>query len=162
MNNRQAIVVLGGGSYRQAPEYGGDTIGYVSLERLCYALYLSKHSGLPILATGGAPDGGRAEAETMQESAQDNFAGAVRWFETASFDSANNARFSAALLHGEGITRIAMVCHTWHLLRAVARFEAHGFNVLPTPTSFSLAPTDASARALHERSGILAGKLSGG
>jgi uncharacterized SAM-binding protein YcdF (DUF218 family) len=173
LHDRQAIVVLGGGSYRQAPEYGGDTIGYASLERLRYALYLKKRSGLPILATGGAPDGGRAEAETMRDSAQDDFAGTLRWVETASFDTADNARLSAALLHREGITRIVLVSHAWHLPRAVARFEANGFNVLPAPTAFSLAPTDASAllpsaaalaassRALHEWLGILAGKLIG-
>lgn len=61
-----AIVVLGGGIYADAPEYGGDTIGFVSLERLRYALYLRKLSGLPILATGGAPGGGIAEAVTMR------------------------------------------------------------------------------------------------
>ena len=36
----QAIVVLGGGIYRDAPEYRGDTIGSVSLERLRYAHFI--------------------------------------------------------------------------------------------------------------------------
>ncbi|WP_374615128.1 YdcF family protein [Sphingorhabdus sp.] len=174
LNDRQAIVVLGGGSYRQAPEYGGDTIGYASLERLRYALYLSKRSNLPILATGGAPEGGRSEAETIRDSAENDFAGAIRWVETASFDTADNARLSAALLQPEGIIRIVLVSHAWHLPRAVARFEANGFDVLPAPTAFSITPTDASAllpsaaalaassRALHEWLGILAGKLIGG
>lgn len=171
--DRQAIVVLGGGSYRNAPEYGGDTIGYASLERLRYALHLSKRSGLPILATGGAPEGGLPEAETMRDSAQSDFAGDIRWIETASFDTADNARLSAAMLRHEGISRIVLVSHAWHLPRAVARFEAAGLDVLPAPTAFSLPPTDAgallpgaaalaaSSRALHEWLGILAGQLTG-
>jgi uncharacterized SAM-binding protein YcdF (DUF218 family) len=34
----QAIVILGGGTYYAAPEYGGDTVGRATLERICYAI----------------------------------------------------------------------------------------------------------------------------
>src|SRR5262245_56972823 len=35
-----AIVVLGGGTYMSAPEYGGETVGYSSLERIRYGARL--------------------------------------------------------------------------------------------------------------------------
>ena len=58
----QAIVVLGGGSYF-APEYGDDTVGLATLERMRYGARLARESRLPLLVTGGAPFGGRPEAE---------------------------------------------------------------------------------------------------
>ena len=36
----QAIVVLAGGRYAEAPEYGGDTVSAYSLERLHYGAHL--------------------------------------------------------------------------------------------------------------------------
>ena len=58
----QAIVVLGAGTYRDAPEFGGlDSISRNALFRVRYAAYLHRQSGLPILAAGGAPLGGRSE-----------------------------------------------------------------------------------------------------
>jgi uncharacterized SAM-binding protein YcdF (DUF218 family) len=42
LKDRQIIVVLGGGSYQNAPEYPTDTIGEASLVRLRYAIYLKK------------------------------------------------------------------------------------------------------------------------
>ena len=53
----QAIVVLGGGRYRDAPEYGGDTVGEATLVRLRYAAKLHRETGLPLLVTGGKPEG---------------------------------------------------------------------------------------------------------
>jgi uncharacterized SAM-binding protein YcdF (DUF218 family) len=167
----QAIVVLGGGIYRDAPEYRGDTVGYVSLERLRYALYLRKLSGLPILATGGAPESGLAEAVTMRNSAEEDFGSEIKWIEGQSMDTSSSARLSASLLKEQGVTRIALVSHAWHLPRAVANFEAAGLAVVPAPMGFSRLSVDAlaflpsasalaaSSRALHEWLGILASRL---
>ncbi len=167
----QAIVLLGAGVYRDAPEYGGDTIGYVSLERLRYALYLSKLSGLPILATGGAPEGGVAEAAAMRKSAEDDFGSQIQWTEGQSIDTSSSARQSAFLLKEHGVKRIALVSHAWHLPRAVANFEAVGLEVVPAPMGFSRSSVDAlaflpsasalaaSSRALHEWLGILASRI---
>ena len=167
----QAIVVLGGGVYRDAPEYVGDTIGFVSLERLRYALYLRKLSRMPILATGGAPEGGVAEAITMRNSAEDEFGSQIQWIEGQSMDTSSSARLSASLLKEHGVKRIALVSHAWHLPRAVANFEAVGLEVGPAPMGFSRSSVDAwaflpsasaraaSSRALHEWLGILASHL---
>ena len=55
LRQAQAIVVLGGGTYFAAPEYGGDTAGTFTLERLRWAARLHRDTGLPLLVTGGAP-----------------------------------------------------------------------------------------------------------
>ena len=167
----QAIVVLGGGVYRDAPEYGGDTIGFVSLERLRYAPYLSELSGVPILATGGNPEGGVADAVAMRKSAEEDFGGQIQCIEGQSLDTSSSARLSASLLKEHGVKRIALVSHAWHLPRAFSNFEAVGFEVVPAPMGFSRSSVDvlailpsasalaASSRALHEWLGILAIRL---
>jgi uncharacterized SAM-binding protein YcdF (DUF218 family) len=164
----QAIVVLGGGIYRDAPEYRSDTIGNVSLERLRYALHLSKASGLPILATGGAPEGGIAEAAAMRKSGESDFGREIKWIEDQSLDTASSARLSAQILKQHDIQRIALVSNAWHLPRATANFEAAGLAVVPAPMGFSVSTNDfgaflpsasalsVSSRALHEWLGIIA------
>src|SRR3954466_12212342 len=64
-----AIVVLSGGLYYKAPEYGGDTVNNYVLERMRYAVQLYRLTGKPVLVTGGSwRDGARPEADTMKES----------------------------------------------------------------------------------------------
>lgn len=138
----QAIVILGGGSYPSAPEYGGDTVGDATLERLRYGARLARSAKLPLLVTGGAPAGGRPEGELMRDALEQDFGVKVRWVETASRDTAENARLSAPLLKTAGITRIALVSHGWHLPRAIPLFQHEGLEVTPAPTAFStLSPS---------------------
>jgi uncharacterized SAM-binding protein YcdF (DUF218 family) len=162
----QAIVVLGGGRHRQAPEYGGDTVSEPSLARLRYAAKLHRETGLPILVTGGAPDGGRiSEGEAMRRVLAEEFGVPVRWAEEASINTRENAKLSAELLKQDGITRILLVTHAWHMQRAERVFLATGLAVLPAPTLFQRRPTTpldflpqgyGKARtALHEWIGIL-------
>src|SRR5882672_4484182 len=98
----QAIVVLAGDDYRAAPEYGGDTVGRWTLERVRYGVYLQKRSGLPILVTGGAPFGGRPSAEAMKETIEHDFHGEVKWVESVSRDTFENAAYSATILKTAG------------------------------------------------------------
>lgn len=135
----QAIVVLGGGTYYDAPEYGGDTVGRSSLERVRYGAKLARDSNIPLLVTGGAPFGGRPEADLMRETLENEFKVKVRWVESESRDTLENAKFSALLLKGAGVQRIALVSHSWHLPRAIPLFERQGFEVIPAPTAFSSA-----------------------
>jgi len=164
----QAIVVLGAGSYINAPEYGGDTVSSGSLVRLRYAARLYRQTGLPLLVTGGAPFGGRPEGELMREALKQDFGIPVRWAEIASGDTAENAAFSSPLLHQAGIQRIALVTHAWHMPRSVEWFRRQGFEVIPAPTCFtsdmpasvanllpSSAALDGSRLALHEWLGQL-------
>ncbi len=133
----QAIVVLGGGTYFDAPEYGGDTVGYATLERLRYGARLARASGLPLLVAGGAPSGGRPEGELMREVLETDFGVKVRWVEAASRDTAESASLSASMLKTARITRIALVSHGWHLPRAIPLFEKQGLEVTAAPMAFS-------------------------
>lgn len=167
----QAIVILGGGTYSAAPEYGGgDTVGHATLERLRYGARLARESGLPLLVTGGSPFGGRAEGESMREALEQDFGVKVRWVEAASRDTAENARLSAPLLKAAGITRIALLSDASHLPRAVPLFAQAGLEVTPAPTAFSTgAPSlmenllpgglGRSREALHEYLGQLYNRL---
>ncbi len=61
-----AIVILAGGTRGYAPEFGGETVNALSLERIRYGARLARHSGLPVMVSGGAPKGGRPEGELMK------------------------------------------------------------------------------------------------
>ena len=76
----EAIVVLGYERYHGAPEYGGDTSGGGELERLRYAAYLHRHTGLPVAVVGGDPMGtGTAGADLMARVLEDEWGVPVRW-----------------------------------------------------------------------------------
>ena len=53
------IVIVGTGSYPVAPEYGGDTVGAATLERVRWGARRHRLAGLPILVSGGSPFGSR-------------------------------------------------------------------------------------------------------
>lgn len=132
----QAIVIAGGGRYRNAPEYGGDTVNRLTLERLRYGARLARSSGLPILVSGGAPSGGTPEALLMRDALELDFGMRARWTESASRDTGENANFSAKILRGEGVSRVLLVTHAIHMPRAQAEFEANGLQVIPAPVGF--------------------------
>ena len=133
----QAIVILGGGTYHAAPDYGGDTVSHYTLERLRYGARLARESRLPLLVTGGAPFSGRPEGEAMREVLERDFGVKVRWVEASSRDTAGNASLSAPMLKAAGVTRIALVSHGWHLPRAIPLFDKQGLEVTPAPTAFT-------------------------
>lgn len=131
-----AIVVLGGGQYRNAPEYGGDTVGAMGLVRLRYAALLQRRSGLPVLVSGGSPDGSAgSEAQTMRNTLEREFGVPVRWSENLSANTLESARNSRDMLSAENIRHIVLVTHAWHMPRARLAFEHSGFEVFPAPTA---------------------------
>ncbi|HLF39132.1 MAG TPA: YdcF family protein [Burkholderiales bacterium] len=153
----QAIVVLGGGTYFSAPEYGGDTVNSQVLARLRYAAHLYRALDKPVLASGGAPEGNPVpEARLMREVLQQDFRITVQWIEEGSRNTFENAQLSASLLKPASIQRIYLVTHAWHMRRARLAFEHAGFNVIPAPTGyatrFKLTALDflPDARALYD------------
>lgn len=161
LKQAQAIVVLGGGIYPHAPEYGGeDNVARPTLQRLQYAAGLQRRSQLPVLVTGGSPEGGRPEGEVMQQVLEQQFGVPVRWVESASLDTAGNAALSAPLLRAAGVQRVALVSQAWHLPRAVALFEAQGFTVLPAPTGFRTRPPQALTAYLPSAEALLASQTA--
>jgi len=153
-----AIVVLGGGVYSQAPEYGNtDTVGQTSLSRTRYAAYLQRQTGLPILVTGGAPYGGSSEAQVMRLLLEKEFFVPVQWEEDKSRDTAENAEFSGRILAAAGISKILLVTDAWHMPRAKLEFEKAGMIVQPAPTGFN---TDSSGFDLWLPNASALGKSS--
>jgi len=53
---------------------------------------------------------------------------------------------TAQLLHAQGITRVAVVTHAWHMPRSVRQFEAAGFEVTPAPMGFISADMEPLLR----------------
>ena len=130
----QAIVILAGGIRRNAPEYGGDTLSRLSLERARYGAKLAKQTGLPVLVSGGVVFRGRPESEVIRDALEQEFGVKVRWVETKSRDTRENALYSAEILRAEGVSRIVLVGHAFDIPRGKGEFESNGFEVIPAPT----------------------------
>jgi len=60
-----------------------------------------------------------------------------RWIDAGSRDTHENALRTRDLLAAQGIRRIALVTHAWHMPRSVREFERAGFTVVPAPTGFA-------------------------
>ena len=174
-----AIVVLGGGVDQPAPEYGSPNLGKDAYERLRYAVWLSRETGIPILASGGrgwaaSSASNPPEALRTAELAKAELGTPLRWTETTSRDTHENAVNSVAMLQAAGIREIVLVTHGWHMPRALHEFRAAAASAsVPigiTPASmgeaypaasplFRWMPSDAGFQrtrlALHEVLGAL-------
>lgn len=132
----QAIVVLGAGTRFNAPEYGGaDTVGVFALERLRYAAYLQRQTRLPILVSGGSPDGGKSsEAALMKAVLENDFRATVKWVEGASRNTRESAVFTRQLLQQDNIHAIHLVSHATHMPRAQGVFARAGLCAVAAST----------------------------
>jgi uncharacterized SAM-binding protein YcdF (DUF218 family) len=124
-----AIVVLGGGVYPSAPEYGSADLASPSLFRLRYGIWLGRQTGLPVAASGGlgwgpANTSFQAEADRMAEIAQAEYGAPLRWVEATSRDTHENAVNTLAVLRPAGIREIVLVTHGTHMPRALREFRA--------------------------------------
>jgi uncharacterized SAM-binding protein YcdF (DUF218 family) len=138
-SSADAIVILGGGTYFHAPEYAGqDTIGEATLMRVRYGARLQRETGKPILVTGGRPLGNESsEAQQMRESLEQDFRVPVRWTEQDSNTTLENAYNSFSILNKDGVRKIYLVTHAWHMPRAAWIFRRAGFEVIEAPTAFT-------------------------
>jgi uncharacterized SAM-binding protein YcdF (DUF218 family) len=164
-----AIVVLAGDIYWAAPEYGGDTVGKTTLERVRYGAWLHRATGVPLLTSGGTmPPAREPLGELMARTLREEFGVPVRWVEAESDNTFTNARFSAEILRAEGVSKVYVVTSASHMWRSKAAFEAAGLEVIPAPTDLSppldpvvgdfVPDADAmrdSATALYEWFGML-------
>ncbi|MEC7232915.1 MAG: YdcF family protein [Planctomycetota bacterium] len=165
----EAIVVLSADVDCDPPEYGEDQPGALTVLRCRYGAALARRTGLPILLSGGVlrPDR-RPVSHVMRDFVRDELGTPVRWVEEESTTTRGNAEFSARILAREGVQRVALVSHAWHLPRAQAAFEEAGMEILPAPTAphappngllESLIPRGKSLRdstwAVHEWGGRL-------
>lgn len=125
----EAIVVLGAGRNRNAPEYGGESTSLTGIERLRYAALLHRKTGLPILLSGGEPlPNVRSEAELMRDVLVNEFKVPVRWLEKDSHTTWQNAELSNKILSAEGIQSAWLVTQAWHMPRSMMVFKNQNQN----------------------------------
>ncbi len=143
-----AILVLGGGRVRRAPESGTADLTSKSIERLRYGVRIARESGLPLAFSGGvgwsqaADAGGPSEAEIAQRVAERDFLRPIKWLETRSRDTRENAQLAVKMLNDAGVRHIVLVTHAWHMPRAARAFrEAAGdaMRITPAPMGYFVA-----------------------
>jgi uncharacterized SAM-binding protein YcdF (DUF218 family) len=156
-----AIVILGAGVRHDAS--GEDAVSLKGMARLAAGAEVHRRTAQPILVTGYS---GRLMARELERT----FAVPVRWVEGESRTTHESAVRVAPLLRGEGVRRVILVTHFWHMPRAAAAFRHAGLEVDPAPMGFEArdggrrgawrlvpgaAALDASAAAFHEWFGRL-------
>ena len=159
-----AIVILGGGRYSAAPEYGyRDEISPHTLTRLRYGAVLAKKLELPIVLSGGRRNANAtSEAVIMNQVMVNVFNMNPKYLEVNGINTHQQAVAVKEQLSETDYNNIYLVTHAWHMKRAVAEFSHQGFNVIPAPMGFSAtsraefeflpsaAALSSTSRALHE------------
>lgn len=134
----QAIIILAGGSRANAQEYQADTVSRYSLERARYGAELHRVTGLPILLTGGVLGAvAQPESVLMQQVLEESFHLTAKWLEKLSRNTEENAKYSSAMLQKEGVNKVFLVTHAWHMPRAVMSFNKYGLEIVPAPMGVS-------------------------
>ncbi len=165
----QAIVILSAegrrslGSTELAP-------GPLTLQREWRGAALARSTGLPVLVTGGSAGVSTDTLGSMMgRSMAEDFGIKVRWIESQSADTWENAADTGAILARDHITSIYVVTNAWHMRRALMAFSHTGLVVtaapvrlepLADPSLSDLIPTanawEMSYYGLHEWIGCLA------
>ena len=176
---KPVVLVLGGGTQGLAPEYGESHLSPGAMERLHYGLWLGRQLQAPVMVSGGtgrAHAAGPAEADVAARIANRDYGRALKWLETSSVDTRDNARKSLQLLRTEGITEVFLVSHGWHMRRSLRAFNEEaakvGFVARIVPAPMGMASIDGQPllqwlpspdgyrrvhQVLHEMLGLLAG-----
>ncbi|SDZ95208.1 YdcF family protein [Microbulbifer marinus] len=133
----QAVVVLGGGRYRDAGS-GSERLSATSLERVAWAAQRAP-AQLPVLVAGGRvyEQEQLSEANLMADVMQEVFQRPVTWRDNCSRTTAENAVNTAAILHDSGVESVVLVTHWWHMPRAAEVFARAGLQVRPLPVGSS-------------------------
>ncbi len=122
-----AVLVLGAGVRSYVPEYFGSDLQDLTLQRLRYGVWLARRLGAPLGFTGGigfaARSGKLPEATVAGRVARDEFGMPLRWAESRSRDTRENAAFSLPLLKASGIRKLVLVTHQQHMPRALQAFN---------------------------------------
>lgn len=129
----QAIVVLAAGLSGDSTEPDGVTLGPLTLERVRYAVRLSKSHHLPVAVSGGVGRYGLTEADLMRSAMVEEYSIEPRWVENRSRNTDENARFAAELVQRDGIRKILLVTHPFDARRARGAFESRGLEVIAAP-----------------------------
>lgn len=123
-----AVLVLGGGVRRQAPEYGLGVPNSITAERLAYGVFLARRSGWPLGFSGGigwmARELHQSEASIVARAAAEDYGLPLRWTEGRSRDTRENAANTLPMLAKAGVKQVVLVTHEEHMRRSLRAFEA--------------------------------------
>ncbi len=160
-----AVVLLGGGLYKKAPEYGGvDSLSGHAMMRTLYAARLARQNGMRVFATGGA---------VLSETTEPEGVVMKRWLiefgvtetsitvESLANNTRENAENLRLLLQQQGIMNILLVTTAWHMPRAVRAFEAQGIQVIPAPCSYVVEREPYGLRSYLPRGDVFADSCDG-
>jgi hypothetical protein len=125
VSGARAVVIIGGGVRRHAAEFGGDTLGDLTLERVRYGAVVARLTRLPILVSGGSVYGGETEAKMMAQALEREFGQHVQWLEERSRNTHENAQRSGNPA-GAGIQRVIW-WRTTSTCRAPRRVRGCGY-----------------------------------
>lgn len=109
----------------------GTDLGPLTIERERAGAELARRTGLPVLVSGGIVTAPPPVAMMMAGSMARDFNVPVRWIEATSPTTWENARRSAVILQGEGIGRVFLVTHAWHMRRSLLAFQRAGLDAIP-------------------------------
>ena len=136
-NKVDAIVVLGGGRYKNAPEYGSDTISNFTMERIRYGAHLYRVIKRPVVVSGGKfSQTELSEAQLMKETLEVDFKVPVSFTEDESKTTYENAKYTAEILRRNNLNSVLLVTHAYHMPRAVTAFESFNIRTVAAPTIF--------------------------
>ena len=137
----QAIVILSAELERTGGPDPGAVVGRLTLERLRAGAALARRTRLPVLVTGGQTRRTEpAVGALMALSLPNDFGVPVRWSETHSRTTWENATDSAAILRSAGIHSVYVVTHAWHERRAMIAFRRAGLVATAAPVLLDAAP----------------------
>ena len=135
--DQTAIVLLGGGLYEKAPEYGGiDSLSDHAMMRTLYAARLARQSGMQVFTSGGVVLSATTEPEGVVMKRwliEFGVPEALISVESLANNTWENAANLKVLLHKQGINKVVLVTTAWHMPRSVRVFEMQGLQVIPAP-----------------------------
>jgi uncharacterized SAM-binding protein YcdF (DUF218 family) len=133
-----AIVVLGGGVLENAPDVDGQgALSSDSLARVVAAYRLHTRLRKPIIPSGGAVFGSKAEAEVSRDTLYR--LGVKQEFvlvETKSKDTSENALFVSEICKKRTWNKIALVTSAYHMRRSLMLFGRFFNDIVPCPTDY--------------------------
>ena len=129
------------------------TLSAITLERVRYGARIARATDLPILVSGGAVRGAPPEALLMRNALVNEFAVPVRWMETRSRDTHENAVNSAEMLKADGVQRVILVGHSFDFPRTRARVRRRRHRNDRSPDRHAARRADGARRLPPERDG---------
>ena len=134
---RAMIVALPGGKVRAREYPRGETAGALTVQRMRYAAWLAKATGLPLAIPGGKHDGVFTEADLARNFVESELNQPVALTEHTSLDTRQNALNLAGPLRARNVDTVVLVTDARHMPRAAAVFETLGFKVMRAPMGIS-------------------------